>query len=98
MRRWFLISIPLVALLAIGLWLSAGGTHRIARQNFERIEEGMTSAEVQALFSKKAVYALEFGETVDAFYSEKDPTGLMPRDTIQVKFSNDGKVVGSRRL
>jgi hypothetical protein len=98
MRRWFLIAIPLLVVLAIALWLSTGGSHGVTRANFERIDDGMTRAEVDALLGEKFVQheasSMMGGLLVASWvsYSEGNLTSLMPANTISVTFSDD-KVV-----
>jgi hypothetical protein len=105
MRRWFrrfLIAIPLLALLALGLWLS--GSHRVTKANFDRIELGMTLAQVDELLAQsfKPGVAAE-GGMADAFYWDDWcgtppagpwrpwPDGLVPTNVIWVSV-RDGKV------
>ena len=44
-----LIAIPLVGLTALGLWLSTAKAHRVTRANFDRIKQGMSREQVDAL-------------------------------------------------
>jgi hypothetical protein len=94
-RRWLLIAVPLAtvaALLVVGLWVSLGRTNRITKANFEKIQVGMTIAEVQALLGQDSV-PIDDGfhfRMVTAEYREEDWTGV-PVNQIYVEFEN-GKV------
>ena len=63
-RRWLLITVPLAGPLAIALWLSTGRAHPITKANFERINYGMTRAEVDALLGQKVVLVRGLDEDV----------------------------------
>jgi hypothetical protein len=105
MRRWFLIAIiPLVALLALGLWLAWGGPNRVTRANFDRIELGMTRTQVDELLAQSfrveqnprvlRVDAMDWGGHFQyqqhiLFYSDKEPNGLVPTNIITVTLEND---------
>jgi hypothetical protein len=92
-RRWLLITVPLAGPLAIALWLSTGRAHPITKANFERINYGMTRAEVDAILGKKFVQgegmAGSIGWTTSwVYYSERDPMSLVPANTIVITFDN----------
>ncbi|MCI0742907.1 MAG: outer membrane protein assembly factor BamE [Gemmataceae bacterium] len=56
-RRCLWIVVVLVLLLGAGygvLWLTAGPRHRINKESFERIQEGMTEEEVESIIGVPA--------------------------------------------
>jgi hypothetical protein len=93
MRRWFLLAVPLLVLLASGLWLS-WGSYRTAKADFAAITEGMTIQEVNALlrprFHEEAGIDSCSGVLV-VFYIDQAKSDLMPANTIRIRF-DDGKV------
>jgi hypothetical protein len=92
MRRWLLIAAPVVGLLVLGLWLFMGRAQRITKQNFDRIEEGMSQEEVDALLGKYRGGMRSEG-MFSVWYSDHDPNDLTPSNSISVTFDGHGKVV-----
>jgi hypothetical protein len=89
-----LIAIPLVGLTALGLWLSTAKAHRVTRANFDRIKQGMSREQVDALLGEDLVRWSNFdtmtGWRWDAvLYSDEDLHSLRPANTIDVRFEND---------
>jgi outer membrane protein assembly factor BamE (lipoprotein component of BamABCDE complex) len=96
MRRRLLLAAPLallLTLLVLGLWLSSGRGHRITRESFARIQEGMTKEQVDAVLGKDLAYATGFGPAGPAtvFYCEAALDSLRPSNIILVTFK-EGKV------
>jgi hypothetical protein len=102
MRRWlrrFRIAIPLLALLlALGLW-AWGWPHRVTQANFDRIELGMTRAQVDEVLPqgpRKVVVGGVVGTGIEIpitnlLYSDKEPNGFVPTNIIRVNLQY-GKV------
>jgi hypothetical protein len=80
-RRFLFLSLAaVVAVLAVGLWLLWPGT-AITRENAERIEEGMTLADVEAILGGPARNESDLPENFihDAF---------IPKGFINASFAN----------
>jgi hypothetical protein len=80
-------------LLGVSLYVAFGRPHRVNRANFDKIQEGMTVAEVEALLGSgnlRATSAIGHGFfAVLRFheYSEDDNFWLIPTDRIVIHFS-----------
>lgn len=78
------MSIVIAALLA-----GCGGSSKITKENFEKIKEGMTEAEVVAILGKPAGT-----EAVAEFNGKKIPGSVWQERGIKIiaAFSTDGKL------
>jgi hypothetical protein len=88
MRRRFLLAVPVLLLLGAALWVFTAGSAGVSRAKFDRITDGMSREEVDALFGGQSIVVIG-GYGTDFYYS--DPTGFLPVNTVHVGFV-DGKV------
>jgi hypothetical protein len=88
---WLLCGLTVVLLLGISMCVAFGRPHRVNRVNFDKIQEGMTVAEVEALLGRGSATRV-FGHGSFAVlriheYSNGDNFWLIPSDRIEIHFS-----------
>jgi hypothetical protein len=96
-RKWLYRGLLLAIVLRVALWLVVGGSGHVTFANFQKIREGMTKADVDALLGQKngredlhglfpGASATELLYVVD--YCEDDGSSIVPGDQISITFSN----------
>jgi hypothetical protein len=98
MRCRLLLAVPPLAVLVLvigAFWLFPGSSPGPAKANFDRIKEGMTRQEVEALLGKDAI-AVESSEGGTLrwqfsfmVYVQDDRSHLIPTNRIEVDFLDD---------
>jgi hypothetical protein len=104
--RWFLCGLlvgPFVGMLILPcLDLLLSEPSRITRANFDRIELGMTKAEVDAIIgSKRTVWLICAMEDLRdgrraRVYTEDSGSSLLPKAAITVEFNESERVIDKR--
>jgi hypothetical protein len=77
--------------LVVALWLSSASDHRITKENFDRIQPGMSKEQVEAVFGGDLAKGFSSAGPATVWYSEAGLDSLRPGNVIVVSFE-EGKV------